>query len=312
MNDDLEHMAKVSTTVANALAHVIQTEDELKLAEDDRTRRQGFAQELYAKTSESQKTATENMIKWVKANKGAFETEADHIATLKMLEGQLDKVSKVEKATSKLRIQLAQETFNTLGAFNDAEIDRINKLMNADINAVKKTSAYKRAQKRGDNDAMAKLEKDAMKATYPQRKKLAQQKLALGIADIALSTAVAMMKANKDYGWPASLIPMGMIAGIGAAQTLAAVASNPIPKFARGGDFVTAGPQNIMVGDNPGGRERVQVTPLSSPNIAGPQGGGSSITVNVSGNVLSQDFVEGELAENIKEAIRRGTDFGIS
>ena len=41
-------------------------------------------------------------------------------------------------------------------------------------------------------------------------------------------------------------------------------------------------------------------------------GGGSAITVNVSGNVLSQDFVEGELAENIKEAIRRGTDFGIS
>ena len=27
-----------------------------------------------------------------------------------------------------------------------------------------------------------------------------------------------------------------------------------------------------MVGDNPGGRERVQVTPLSSPNINGPQG----------------------------------------
>ena len=42
------------------------------------------------------------------------------------------------------------------------------------------------------------------------------------------------------------------------------------------------------------------------------QGGGGAVTVNVSGNVLSQDFVEGELAENIKEAIRRGTDFGIS
>tara|TARA_R100000808_G_scaffold6524_1_gene19364 strand:+ start:2064 stop:3833 length:1770 start_codon:yes stop_codon:yes gene_type:complete len=42
------------------------------------------------------------------------------------------------------------------------------------------------------------------------------------------------------------------------------------------------------------------------------QGGGGAVTVNVSGNVLSQDFVEGELAENIKEAVRRGTDFGIS
>ena len=41
------------------------------------------------------------------------------------------------------------------------------------------------------------------------------------------------------------------------------------------------------------------------------QGGGSAISVSVSGNVLSQDFVEGELAERISEAVRRGTDFGI-
>jgi len=81
-------------------------------------------------------------------------------------------------------------------------------------------------------------------------------------------------------------------------------------KLARGGDFVTSGPQMIMVGDNPGGRERVQVTPLSSPNIDGPQG--ASVVVNVSGNLMSSEYVEGELAEQIKTAIRRGSDFGIS
>ena len=42
------------------------------------------------------------------------------------------------------------------------------------------------------------------------------------------------------------------------------------------------------------------------------QGGGGAVTVNVSGNVLSKDFVEGELADQIKNAIRRGTDFGLS
>ena len=68
----------------------------------------------------------------------------------------------------------------------------------------------------------------------------------------------------------------------------------------------------MMVGDNPGGgREHVQVTPLSSPNENGPQGGGG-ITVNVSGNLMSSDYVEGELAEQVKEAIRKGSDFGIS
>ena len=49
---------------------------------------------------------------------------------------------------------------------------------------------------------------------------------------------------------------------------------------------------------------------LSAPEV--PTASPSQITVNISGNVLSQDYVEGELAEGIKEAIRRGTDFGVS
>lgn len=40
--------------------------------------------------------------------------------------------------------------------------------------------------------------------------------------------------------------------------------------------------------------------------------GGGAITVNVSGNVMTQDFVEGDLAEAIRNAARRGTDFGVS
>ena len=59
-------------------------------------------------------------------------------------------------------------------------------------------------------------------------------------------------------------------------------------------------------------RSAVQSVGIENLNRMNEGGGGSAVTVNVSGNVLSQDFVEGELAENIKEAIRRGTDFGIS
>ena len=38
--------------------------------------------------------------------------------------------------------------------------------------------------------------------------------------------------------------------------------------YAEGGDFITNGPQEILVGDNPSGRERVTVKPLSSKNDA--------------------------------------------
>jgi len=51
---------------------------------------------------------------------------------------------------------------------------------------------------------------------------------------------------------------------------------------------------------------------LETLNQMNQQGGGGSINVSVTGNVLTQDFVEGELAESIKEAVRRGSDFGLS
>ena len=71
---------------------------------------------------------------------------------------------------------------------------------------------------------------------------------------------------------------------------------------ARGADFVTSGPQMMMVGENPGGMERVQVTPLSSPNIDGPSGGG--MTINFNNAVMSEDFTRDQIIPQIKKAVR--------
>ena len=128
---------------------------------------------------------------------------------------------------------------------------------------------------------------------------------------------------NTWSGATAALAPppigAGPIAGIPLAATIVTTGlanvmkiSKSIGEFktaATGMDSIVSSPTMILAGE--AGAEQVSITPLEGPNIDGPQGGGS-ITVNVSGNVLSQDFVEGELAENIKEAIRRGTDFGVS
>ena len=51
---------------------------------------------------------------------------------------------------------------------------------------------------------------------------------------------------------------------------------------------------------------------LETLNQMNQQGGAGNINISVTGNVLTQDFVEGELAESIKEAVRRGSDFGLS
>ena len=65
----------------------------------------------------------------------------------------------------------------------------------------------------------------------------------------------------------------------------------------------------IMVGDNPSGRERVEVTPLDA--VGSPTAGGGGVNVTFSGNVMSEDFIENEAIPQIKEAIRRGADIGI-
>jgi hypothetical protein len=92
----------------------------------------------------------------------------------------------------------------------------------------------------------------------------------LARGSVIMSTAAGIMKAFEQGG------VFGFVTGAAiAAQGVAQLARIDAQKFARGGDFVTSGPQTIIVGDNPGGRERVQVTPLSSPNYNGPQGGGS-------------------------------------
>ena len=138
-------------------------------------------------------------------------------------------------------------------------------------------------------------------------------------ASDAMKSVVKAESMEAIAGFIASIFktvpfPLNAVLAAGAGATVSGLIDqglSQIPSFATGGDFVTNGKQLIEVGDNPSGRERVQITPLGgdpAPNAPS----GASVTVNVSGNVMSQDYVEGELAEQIKEAIRRGNDFGVS
>ena len=302
-----QHGKIVSTSKAVANANETQADmmHRLTLSEGQLSRARAFGQELYAKTATSQKDATEKMLKWVKANEGAFGTEGEHIAVLKMLEGQMASLTKKEDVFWQKRIQgigIATSAFSNMISAQKTEIES---RMNSELTALRETARFKKL----DSDRQAIEEKKITNKFRAEREANWKSERDAKIAQATLNAYQAVSKAWAIGGpFGAGLAAMVFAASFMQVKAMMAVKA---PAFAKGGDFTTTGPQMIMVGDNPGGRERVQVTPLSSPNIEGPQGGGS-ITVNVSGNILTQDFVEGELAENIKEAIRRGTDFGIS
>ena len=90
------------------------------------------------------------------------------------------------------------------------------------------------------------------------------------------------------------------------------------PKFAQGGyvggNLHSQGGTMIEAerGEFVMSRNAVESIGLETLNQMNQSGGGAGINVTVTGNVLTQDFVENELAESIKEAIRKGSDFGIS
>ena len=109
--------------------------------------------------------------------------------------------------------------------------------------------------------------------------------------------------AQSSYKAMAGIPYVGPALGVAAAAAavaagLANIAQIKAARFALGGDFITRGPTPIIVGDNAGGVERVQITPISSPNINGPQGG-SNITIQVYDQ-------SGGLVEATRSKIRSG------
>ena len=134
-------------------------------------------------------------------------------------------------------------------------------------------------------------------------KSVVRAKLMEGIAS-------AMASVFKN---PAIPFPLNMLAAAGVGGTLTAALDRSlasVPSFATGGDFVTNGEQLIMVGDNPSGRERVQVTPLDAGGE--PTGGGGAVHITFNSPVMSADHTEDVIIPQIREAIRRGADIGVS
>ena len=98
----------------------------------------------------------------------------------------------------------------------------------------------------------------------------------------------------------------------GVAHTGGLIQNNRIQKFANGG--VVQGEDNVPIlaqnGEFVMSRSAVESVGIETMNRIN-QTGNAGVTVNVTGNVMSQDYVEGELAELISEAVRKGTNYGL-
>ena len=207
------------------------------------------------------------------------------------------------------KFDLYQETY---GAISDmimshqaGIIQSQQQTASAEIRALEKTREYKRATTKEQKKMRDAITKDNQKAITDafRLQQLAQ------VGQVWMNIGLAVARQFADMPFFAAMAAQPALLTIGGVQSAAIMAQKPPTAYAKGGDFITSGAENIVVGES--GRERVTITPIDRPEsrALGSMGG---VTVNFSGNVLSQDFIEDEAIPMIKEAIRRGADIGVA
>jgi hypothetical protein len=150
-------------------------------------------------------------------------------------------------------------------AQSDAEVDAMRRTMRLEQS---KTNMRKAATEA--NIEYAKMNMQAGINGLQASRMIFGENKKLQTAEAALSMGVGMMNAIATKPFlPLGLSQFALASAIGI-KTMSQI--NSVKPAATGADFETNGPQLMLVGENAGGRERVQVTPLSSPNINGPKG----------------------------------------
>jgi hypothetical protein len=201
---------------------------------------------------------------------------------------------------------------------SEAKMAQIKAEAKLELGALRESLEYKRAsdkQKKKMEDDLRKDKNKLMQKEFETQKNIKR-------AEVVMNTATAIMGVWKDvpkYDWGISAGALAaMVATIGTVQ-LAMINQQKAPQafaqgglvggmpHSQGGTIIEAEKGEFVMSRN--AVESIGAERLSQLNEGG---GGSPITVNITGNVLSKDFIEDEAIPMIKEAVRRGADIGVA
>ena len=247
------------------------------------------AADIDGKGSEAKRALHEMLVKIFDFQKTAIEENFD--------QQELD----MKKEAHQEIMSMAQET---MGMYQT----NLDSRMNAEIAALRKTSEYKEA----DSERRQDMEAKARRKFQTEQSLIFRVNQAQALSDIHFKASQAILNATAMFP-PLGIPWVGMIKIMAGVQAALVLAQKP-PKFATGG--LVGGRRHsqggTMIEAEQGefimSRNAVESVGIENMNRINQSGGGA-ITVNVSGNVMTQDFVEGDLAEAIREATRRGVNF---
>ena len=140
----------------------------------------------------------------------------------------------------------------------------------------------------------------------------ALKRIASQIASKFLLYSLASVFFPSTFAGSAARFAFGLNPAIPQAHTGGYIKDDgKIQRFANGG--MVQGEDNVPIlaqsGEFVMSRNAVESVGLETMNRINQTGNAGGVTVNVSGNVMTQDFVENDLADAIREAARRGVAF---
>tara|TARA_R110000824_G_scaffold176451_1_gene355416 strand:+ start:5806 stop:7731 length:1926 start_codon:yes stop_codon:yes gene_type:complete len=228
---------------------------------------------------------------------------------------QVDLVSQMSE-TSESAIALG-ESFSSTGSGTDNLKNQITVVKDLDAvwaNFIATRKSITKVEEKAERTGRKAI--DDLQRTGKAFKKFKKISQAVAISETIFDTYKSAQAAYTNFQeFPAAKLNPPLFVALGIAAAAASIGSGmarvqQIKKAQYGADFITDGPQMMMVGEGAAGtREHVQVTPLDDPNIDGPQGQG--ITLNISGNVLHESFIEDNVIPQIREGLRLGENIGL-
>ena len=186
-----------------------------------------------------------------------------------------------------------------LSGFSQAQTQLVEERMQREIEALKASRDFELATQE-QREVMENRIEQKFKS---QRKRAFQIQKASNIAEATMNVAQAYTKALATMPPPGNIPLANFIAALGAAQVLA-IASQPAPRFATGGSFITSGPRNIMVGES--GAEKVTIQPLSGGT---PDGSTRTQNVNIS---ISAPLVDETILDVIIPKIKEAAELNLA
>jgi len=266
------------------------TEDLIKLKNDVVTQMQEeIKQKLFAEQlREAEQKKQEASIKLYEAEKEQIKQAT---VTYSGYGGMVTNLGNQTGEVVKARKRAFEESEKELQAVKDSQVgyeewlktqNKVVKIKDADAKTTKELTSFEKTLAKVKEQTTAKGASDEYSAALNSSK------------------AHLIKQIMKHIRFPFNIA----VAAASGASIDKIFAKNNITAAQYGADFVTDGPQMMMVGEG-NGPERVQVTPLVDPNLDGPQGGG--MTINIQGSVIgTEQFTEDVLMPQIEEGLRLG------